>query len=52
MTADEIEAMIDIKIRKHFAETDRMIGEMDDRLRVIARQNAKLAEMVEVLGAT
>ncbi|MBE7187724.1 hypothetical protein [Jatrophihabitans endophyticus] len=33
-----------------FAEIDESIDEMDRRLRTIARQNAGLAEMVEVLG--
>lgn len=35
---------------ERFAEIDVAIAQMDDRLRTIARQNATLAEMVEVLG--
>lgn len=32
-----------------FEEVDRLIAAMDDRLRVIARRNAALAEQVEAL---
>jgi len=35
---------------ERFAEVDEAIEETNRRLRVIARQNAALAEMVEVLG--
>ena len=41
---------MDEETRERFAETDRYIAEMDQRLNTIAQQNAKLAEMVEVLG--
>lgn len=35
---------------ERFAEIDGYIEQVDERLRLIARQNAALAEMVEVLG--
>jgi hypothetical protein len=38
------------EIEERFARVDQLIAAMDERLRTIARQNATLAEMVEVLG--
>ncbi|MDQ1635811.1 MAG: hypothetical protein QOJ32_2620 [Frankiaceae bacterium] len=37
-------------VAERFAEVDGYIADMDRRLTVIARQNAVLGEMVEVLG--
>ena len=37
-------------VEERFAYVDALIEAMDERLRLIARQNATLAEMVEVLG--
>lgn len=36
---------------QRFAEVDAAIAETEQRLRTIARQNAALSEMVEVLGS-
>ena len=41
---------MDNEVRERFAEIDTYIEEMNGRLVTIARQNAALAEMVEVLG--
>jgi hypothetical protein len=42
---------VDAATRTRFAEIDEHIAETDRRLVTIARQNAALGEMVEVLGA-
>lgn len=42
---------MDADVAERFRETDEYIHQMDERLRSIARQNAALAEMVEVLGS-
>jgi hypothetical protein len=42
--------MTPAQIEERFVEVDGYIAAMDERLRSIARQNAVLAEMVEVLG--
>lgn len=41
---------VDSDVAERFAEVDGYITEMDRRLAAIARQNAVLGEMVEVLG--
>lgn len=43
--------MDDAQLSSHFAATDRYIADMDERLRLIARQNAVLGEMVELAGS-
>ena len=41
--------MTDAEIVERFAELDQLIDAMDERLRLIARQSAALAVMVEQL---
>lgn len=42
---------MDQSLEERFAEVDRLITAMDERLRLIAQQNATLADTVEVLGS-
>ena len=41
---------VESDVAERFVEVDGYIAEMDRRLTAIARQNAVLGEMVEVLG--